>query len=534
MSERWFISISQAAKTLKSTTQNLLRSAVLPLSRRYRADRMFRRKTLDGQWSTDTLDGRCLSLDGNRYAQVFANEKYFSKIYPMDSKSKAGDALKVFCREFGVPYNLTFDGSKEQTGKNTTFMKEVRKHDINYHVSEAERHNENPVEGVIREIRRKWFRTMVRRRVPRPLWDYGMVWCSEIISLTHSSAGLMTSGVPREYITGETEDISEYLDFGFYEKVWYKENAGLGPELPGRWLGVSHNTGRLMCYHILAQSGAIISRTTVQRVTNLEKEKEEIKEIFTRYDEDIHSKLKCESRGYEGSKPDPKDWSDLFEEDEDFKEEFNKIFNDLTVPEADKNNDGEQSIYLDDNINPELEHTPEVLQDTYLNMELALPRDDEGPEFARVTKRLRDKNGIPIGTSNDNPLLDSRIYEVEYNDGHKASLSANSIAQNMFAQVDDEGNRFVLLDSIADYRTDGTELKQQESIIISKNGGRRRKETTKGWEILLQWKDGSSTWEAMKDIKQSYPVDLADFAIQKGIAEEPAFAWWIPFTTKKC
>jgi len=62
-----------------------------------------------------------------------------------------------------------------------------------------------------------------------------------------------------------------------------------------------------------------------------------------------------------------------------------------------------------------------------------LPRDDEGPEFARVTKRLRDKNGIPIGTSNDNPLLDSRIYEVEYNDGHKASLSANSIAQNMFA-----------------------------------------------------------------------------------------------------
>ena len=56
LSERWFISISHATKTLKSTTQNLLRSAVLPLSRRYRADRMFRQKTLDGQWSTDTLD----------------------------------------------------------------------------------------------------------------------------------------------------------------------------------------------------------------------------------------------------------------------------------------------------------------------------------------------------------------------------------------------------------------------------------------------------------------------------------------------
>ena len=69
-----------------------------------------------------------------------------------------------------------------------------------------------------------------------------------------------------------------------------------------------------MCYHILVQSGTIISRTTVQRVTNLEKEKEKMKEIFAKYDEDIHNKLKCENRGYEGSKPDPKDWVDLFED----------------------------------------------------------------------------------------------------------------------------------------------------------------------------------------------------------------------------
>ena len=84
----------------------------------------------------------------------------------MDSKKKAGEALKVFCREFGVPHDLTFDGSKEQCKKRTTFMKEVRKHDIKYHIAGPDMHNHNPVEGVIREIRRKWFRTMVRRRVP--------------------------------------------------------------------------------------------------------------------------------------------------------------------------------------------------------------------------------------------------------------------------------------------------------------------------------------------------------------------------------
>ena len=39
---------------------------------------MFERKTLRGQWSTNTMDGKCKSLDGNKCAQVFANKHYFS------------------------------------------------------------------------------------------------------------------------------------------------------------------------------------------------------------------------------------------------------------------------------------------------------------------------------------------------------------------------------------------------------------------------------------------------------------------------
>ena len=46
LSERWGISISTAAKTLKKTTQKFLHSAVLPLSRRYRTDQVFTRNTL--------------------------------------------------------------------------------------------------------------------------------------------------------------------------------------------------------------------------------------------------------------------------------------------------------------------------------------------------------------------------------------------------------------------------------------------------------------------------------------------------------
>ena len=86
------------------------------------------------------------------------------------------------------------------------------------------------------------------------------------------------------------------------------------------------------------------------------------------------------------------------------------------------------------------EFTPEVFDDTYLNMELALPRSGGEVEFAKVTMRLRDKDGLPIGTADDNLILDTRIYEVEFPDGHRTSLAANAIAENLFAQVDSEGN----------------------------------------------------------------------------------------------
>ena len=85
LSERWCISLKPAKETLKKTTHRFIRSALLPLSRRYRADRMFNKKTLIGAWSCDTLDGRTKSLDGNGYTQVFVNKQYFAKIYPMDS-----------------------------------------------------------------------------------------------------------------------------------------------------------------------------------------------------------------------------------------------------------------------------------------------------------------------------------------------------------------------------------------------------------------------------------------------------------------
>jgi hypothetical protein len=37
----------------------------------------------------------------------------------------------------------------------------------------------------------------------------------------------------------------------------------------------------------------------------------------------------------------------------------------------------------------------------------------------------------------------------------------------------------------------------------------------------------------MKDAKDGFQVNLVEYAVQSQIHEEPAFAWWVPFTLKK-
>ena len=103
---------------------------------------------------------------------------------------------------------------------------------------------------------------------------------------------------------------------------------------------------------------------------------------------------------------------------------------------------------------------PDVFDDTYLNMDLAIPRNVDRPEFAKVMKRLREKDGLSIGRAHNNPILYTRMYEVDYKDRNKDLLAANAIADNMFPQVDGEGNRHVLFQEIVNHRYSGTEVQE--------------------------------------------------------------------------
>ena len=84
-----------------------------------------------------------------------------------------------------------------------------------------------------------------------------------------------------------------------------------------------------------------------------------------------------------------------------------------------------------------------------------MDKSDDYSELVIVRKRVKDNNGKPIGVPDTNPILDTRMYEIEYTDGHHQAISANLIAKNLFAQVNEEGKRRAIVNQIIDIRSNG-------------------------------------------------------------------------------
>ena len=144
-----------------------------------------------------------------------------------------------------------------------------------------------------------------------------------------------------------------------------------------------------------------------------------------------------------------------------------------------------------------------------------------------MTGRKRGTDGNPLGTANANPILDSREYEVKLPDGSTETFAANVIAESLYSQVDSDGREFVLMKDIIEHRSDGSAVPIDDAYYVTPQGTERRRMTTKGWHLLVEWKGGGTGWIPLKDMKEAYPVETAEYAVANKIAEQPAFAWWV-------
>jgi len=503
------IGLNTAERTLKVTTQRGVRSVVNPtLSRRFRTnDRQFRYRRLPVEMFTDTMFSNVKSKRQNTCAQVFCTAEGWTRAYAMQKKSQAHEALSLLHQREGVPNVMIMDGSKEQVMGQ--FRHKCRQ--AGSHVKQTEPYSawQNAAEGAIRELKRGSGREMVRSRAPKRLWDD----CLERQALVRSCTALdiysLEGQVPQTKLMGDTADISAIALFRWYEWVMFRDTSIPFPEenmVLGRDLGPAIDIGPTMARKILKDNGETVIRSTVRSLTEDEIMSEDEKAKRKAFDAKVNEKL-GEGFKYQDFKDDP-DLSDIDTPTFDMYED-------------DDDGTNEPILDIDD-------ADPDTL-DRYVGAEVELSIGDTVMS-GKVRGRKREADGTLKGTAHRHPILDTRTYEVEFPDGQVAEYSANVIAENMYSQCDAEGRQYLLLDEIVDWRKDESKaVKLEDKYVYSHNGNRYFRKTTKGWDLCVRWRDGTTTWERLADLKESYPLEVAEFVVAHKLHEEAAFAWWVPY-----
>jgi len=430
----------------------------------------------------------------------------------MHAKSETADTLSSFIHDVGIPHVLHSDDAKELL--HGPFKQLCKDYGIPCTYTEPYSPWQNRVEGGIRELKCHVHRKMTSRKVPQHLWDFCCRWSCEVRNKSAGSLYQLEGRTPFEAVMGNTPDISSLVPHDFYEYVWYYDQTAEFPAPKrklGRWLGEAQNFGQAMCYWVLSKNAVPIVRSTIQSIPDDEQLMETFKAQAQLLDDKIVSKFgepPSEDAIHTYILNDPNDE----EGPEHITPEYAPMEPDVKVPDAD-------------------EWEPESY-DQYKAAEVRLPRD--GMEvIGTVVARKRDHDGNPMGCSHSNPILDTRVYQVNFPDGNSAEYSTNMIAECLHSQVDEEGHQYLMIDEITDHKKTAEAVADDEIYQVSYNGNIHRRMTTKGWKLCVTWKDGSSSWESLADMKHSFPVQVAEYATAHQLQDLPAFRWWVTDVIKR-
>jgi hypothetical protein len=169
--------------------------------------------------------------------------------------------------------------------------------------------------------------------------------------------------------------------------------------------------------------------------------------------------------------------------------------------------------------------------DQYVGAHVRVPIGDE-IRSGKVVRRKRELDGTVRGRANANSMLDTRTNEIEFLVGRSDEYTVNVIAENMYAQCDIEGRQYNLMEGIVDHKNDGHAVELADMYIKHGSNNKVRK-TAKGWNLCVEWKYGTTSWERLVDLKESNPVEVSEYAAENSLLDTPDFVWWAPHVLKK-
>ena len=507
LSRRWGIGIPLAEKTCSATTQLGVRDFTDSIgSKRLRHTAcQLKHRRLRADVYTDTLFSDVKSLGQNTCGQVYATDFGWVEFYPMQRKKDAHKTLERVFSDYGIFNSVIPDNAPELTSGN--FRKTAHKFSCRIKPIEAYTPNQNLAEANIPELKRMYRREMRRTNCPSVLMDH----CLELMAARRSHTVLSTSpfntGPPLTMLTGDTPDISHLVEHRCYDPVWYS-NPGFEGRKLGRWLGPSRSVGQAMSSKVLTDKGKIIYRTSVWPLSSEKSHDETFTAQREQFDANLKAVLGARFEGMPIEQGEP---------DEDGTD----------TPFYDAYEDDEQ----EDVRKPDLDQYKTDSYDKLIAAKVMLPLGGSLRQ-GQVKRRKRNADGNLIGRPSTNPILDTTMYELEFQDGHVESYAANLIAENIYEQLDEEGNKYRLLSSIVDHKKDASAISISDGTFHW-NGREHKKRTTRGWSLCVEWKDGSTSWEKLQDLKESNPLEVVEYAVANLIDKEPAFAWWVAFALKR-
>ena len=527
----WGIGIKAAERTLRSTTQLSTRHLNGKIHRRVRT-RMHQRRYRQlwghlSRFSTDTFQSKVKSLRGNKYFQLFCNQGTFTKPYCMKSRKDAHLALDKFLHEIGVPSELHSDGAEELVkGPWDTICQRYKIYRTRNEPHSPWQNLAERTGGIIKSRTRDMMR---RTNTPIVLWDYCVEYNSEIRCMTATDIFDLNGRTPFENVLGFTPDISELVEFSWFEWVWYHNPVDPTVDQIGRWMGPAHNVGQGLAYYVLNTNAEVVVCSTVSKVSDDEISPMDLRERQESFTNKVNSLIgDFQHATIQRSEQVPGGIDDVYKD----LFELNAYDADELKHQVINHNDVDDTRPDAENIR--MNDTPDVeFDDKLINAVVPVPSAGE-LVHGTVKRRKRDGDtGLLIGRANNNPLLDTRVYEVEMPDGTYADYSANNLIENIYNSVDDNGHTEVFLEDIIDHRANDEAISKRDGWIRSSNGASKRIITTKGWDLKVIWKDGTSTWVPLKDIKEANPIEVAEYSIRANISDEPAFAWWVLGTIKR-
>jgi hypothetical protein len=458
----------------------------------------------------DIIIGKCVSLDGCLYCALYATDFMWSHAHPMKEKKHAHYTLDGVVKNIGIPTGVTPDNAKELTGG--LFGKKAKRYGIEIHPIEAYRSNQNYSEGETRELKRFYRRVMCATNTPECLWDRCFRWCSLIRSHSAIDHPKLHGETPATKLLSCTVDISFLAELGWYEWCWYIGNVqsdSLEVKWLGRYVGPSILVGEPMCGAILNSNGHIVNTTSYYPLSLEDTNSEVITQKKLEYTTKLTAKLLTQGKDVATH---PAEGSDETPHPEPYMPADPAEPEPEPIPEAD-----------------------EMDQDTfnkYISARVLVPKVGE-MAYGTVKRRKRNSRGDPNGHSNPNPFHDTSVYEIDFDSGDSAEYTANIIAENIYAQVDDEGWTCHSVAEIVDHRFTPDAVRGDEAFVFNVKGKRVLKRTTKGVQHCVKWKDGSTTWVSLKDVKESNPIEVAEYAYAHNLQNEPAYAWWVRHTLRR-